>query len=170
MFLNGKFHELKGSQFTPELKKEFVNYFCQNKYFEVFYIVVANKRIKSKFYNNTARAFNYLIRLALSFLIKKRLLRNTGFVLQLDERNEKTDTKRFLENYLNTELFLQGITKGESTVKYFDSSTNHLIQIADVFANIYFSELMTSNYSNEIKKMAEDGYLPYIFNFPLPSK
>lgn len=48
----------------------------------------------------------------------------------MDERNEKTETKFFLENYLNTELMLGGVTQGKFNVSYFDSANNKFIQIA----------------------------------------
>ena len=37
-----KFLELKGNCFTPTLKRDFVDFFCRNEYFELFYIVVNN--------------------------------------------------------------------------------------------------------------------------------
>lgn len=167
MFNGLKFLELKGNCFTPKLKREFVNFFCKNNYFELFYIVAENSRITSKFYENTARAFNYLIRLALEYYIQNGYLSDDGLILQLDERNEKTETKHFLENYLQTELGLRDIVKNDCRVKYFDSANNCIIQIADVFSNLYFSELKTSAYTNEIEQMKENGYLKHIFEFPI---
>lgn len=153
MFKGSDFIELKGSCFTPKLKKDFVNFFCKNEYFEVFYIVVDNSRIQPKFYENTARAFNYLIRLALEYFIEHGYISGDEVMLQLDERNEKTETKHFLENYLQTELGMKGIIKNACKAQYFDSSNNHIIQIADVFSNLYFSQLKTEAYTDEIVKM-----------------
>ncbi len=167
MFSGSKFLELKGSCFTPKLKREFVDFFCRNNYFEVFYIVADNSRIQPKFYANTARAFNYLIRLALEYYIQKGYISNDGLFLQLDERNEKTETKHFLENYLQTELGLRNIVNNDCKVQYFDSSNNYIIQIADVFSNLYFSELKTKAYTKEIEYMKKKGYLKHIFEFPL---
>lgn len=104
MFSGSKFLELKGSSFTPKLKREFVDFFCKNEYFELFYIVAENSKIQPRFYENTARAFNYLIRLSLEYYIQKGFILDDGLLLQLDERNERTETKHFLENYLQTEL------------------------------------------------------------------
>ena len=36
MFHNGKFVELKGSQFDKNMRTEFVEYFSRNKYFDFF--------------------------------------------------------------------------------------------------------------------------------------
>lgn len=38
MFKNGKFKELKGSQFDKEMKQKFVDFFAQKNSFEVYYI------------------------------------------------------------------------------------------------------------------------------------
>ncbi|MBQ1959848.1 MAG: hypothetical protein II354_05400, partial [Firmicutes bacterium] len=77
------------------------------------------------------------------------------------------ETKHFLENYLNTELLLAGIIEDECKVSYFDSANNIIIQIADVFANLMFSQLKTGAYTEEFEKMKDDGYIKNIFNFPL---
>ena len=45
MFQNERFHELKGSAFTPSLKSEFVSYFAREGTLEVYYIVLDNARI-----------------------------------------------------------------------------------------------------------------------------
>ncbi len=170
MFKESKFLELKGNCFTPTLKRDFVDFFCRNEYFELFYIVVNNSQIQAKFYENTARAFNYLIRLALEQYIQNGYISNNSLTLQLDERNEKTETKYFLENYLQTELGLNNIINGDCKVQYFDSSNNYIIQIADVFSNLYFSELKTNMYKKEIYRMKQDGYLKNILEFPYIKK
>ncbi|MCR5400654.1 MAG: DUF3800 domain-containing protein [Treponema sp.] len=76
-------------------------------------------------------------------------------MLQLDERNERTEARYFLENYLNTEFCLNGITEKHYTVKYLDSSDNPFIQIADVFANLYYSELNTEAYTDLFNTLKE---------------
>lgn len=166
MFLNGKFHELKGSQFDKPMKQKFVQFFSKEKHFEIYYIHIKNCNLSDDFCNNTARAFNYVMRLALQYLITNNFLNQENYNLQLDERNEKTETKHFLENYLNTELSLGGVTNGKFTVCYFDSANNKFIQIADVFSNIFYSQLLTNAYSNEIKLLIDNDILKFIFEFP----
>lgn len=166
MFLNGKFHELKGSQFDKPMKQKFVHFFCQKKYFEIYFIHVKNHCLTDVFCQNTARAFNYVIRLAFQFFITNGLLPQENFHLQLDERNEKTETKHFLENYLNTELALSGVTNQKFIVSYFDSANNKLIQIADVLSNIFFSHVHTQTYTQELQLLEKGGMLKFIFKFP----
>lgn len=168
MFDGARFKELKGSEFTPELKKKFIEYFCRNNQLELFYIVIDNKDIVGNFYENTARAFNYCIKLALTYFYKNNLLPSGDeYSIQLDERNQKTKTKYFLEEYLNTELRLhEGLIDKNIIVSYFDSCNNCLVQLADVFANIMYSELRTRNYTKEINKIKKEGYLKKFFEFP----
>jgi hypothetical protein len=167
MFKDGKFCELKGSIFNPNLKRAFVNFLCRCQNFELFFIVVDNSRINGPLFDNTARAFNYLIKLALDYFIKHNLLPDEQYIIQLDERNEKTESKRFLQDYLNAELVMNQVLSTDVDVKYFDSANNKLIQVADVFSNIYFSNLITSNYRDEISRLVEDGFIKSIFKFPL---
>lgn len=166
MFINGKFRELKGSQFDKPMKQKFVHFFAQNKSFEIYYIRIKNCYLSNDFCKNTARVFNYIIRLALQHLIINKFLSNENIHLQLDERNEKTETKHFLEQYLNTELTLGGITNSNFTVSYFDSSNNKFIQIADVFSNIFYSHLITDAYKNELDLLKSTDILKFIFIFP----
>lgn len=166
MFSDGKFKELKGAQFDRELKLKFIEFFSQKPVFEIFYIRIANKKLSDSFCKNTARVFNYTVRLALDYFIRKGFLPEEDCLLQLDERNEKTETKYFLENYLNTELAMGGVTSGKFDVKYFDSANNDLIQLADVFSNLYYSHLQTGAYEEEFKKLEKAGILKFYFEFP----
>lgn len=166
MFFNDKFNELKGSQFNRPMKQKFVKFFSKKKHFEIYYIRIKNCKLSDNFCENTARVFNYVMRLALQYLIKNNFLEQEDFHLQLDERNEKTETKHFLENYLNTELALGGTTRGKFTVNYFDSSNNKFIQVADVFSNLFYSHLLTGAYNDEIQLLKDNDILKFIFVFP----
>lgn len=167
MFHNGKFKELKGSQFDKNMRNSFVKYFSRNNYFEIFYIKINNNLLTDKICENTARAFNYSLKLAISYFIQHKELPDEDCLIQLDERNERTEAKFFLENYLNTELCLNNITDHHFSVKYLDSSTNPFVQVADVFANLYYAELNTSAYTSEFEKLKKKNILKDIFEFPL---
>ena len=95
MFRNGKFRELKGVQFDRDMKLRFVDYFTRSKYFEIYYIRVTNHELKSHLFENSARIFNYSVRLALEHFIRTGLLPDEDCHLQLDERNEKKRSKTF---------------------------------------------------------------------------
>lgn len=166
MFKAGKFCELKGCALTPDLKRAFADYFCQEGTLEVYYIVLDNHRISKQLYSNKARAFNYTLKLALEYFIKGNHLPDDLYAINLDERNERTETRHFLQNYLNTELGMSGTLSHNVSVKYFDSSTVWNIQIADVLANLYYSELRTSAYTQEFQKMEANNCLKLVFKFP----
>lgn len=166
-FADGRFKELKGAMLTPALKREFVTFFCTPDVLEVFYIFIDNRRITGNLFDNTARAFNYTLKLALEYFFKQNLLPRDQYTIQLDERNERTETSHFLQNYLNTELRTTGILPEDVIVNYFDSSDNKNIQVADVFANLYFSQLHTNAYSDELQYMRDNQCLKFEFKFPL---
>lgn len=166
MFSNNKFFELKGSQFDKPTKQKFIKFFTHKKHFEMYYIHIKNCYLSDDFCQNTSRAFNYVLRLALQYLFTNKFLNNEPVNIQLDERNERTETKHFLENYLNTELVLSGITNSNFKVSYFDSSNNKFIQIADVLSNIFYSHLITNAYEEEINLLKDKDILKFTFNFP----
>ena len=115
---------------------------------------------------NKARTFNYLLKIFLINSIKKKYIEDKQIFLQIDERNVKTDSKYSLEDYLNQELLLSDNLIENVQVQYFDSSHNSFIQIADVFSNIMYSNLITKgSYQNEIEKLQQDKYIlpPFIF-------
>lgn len=167
MFRNGKFLELKGNALTAIQKRKFVDFFLRKPWFELYYIKLNNDKLSDSFCENSARAFNYSVLHALDYFYKNGFLPDEPCNLQLDERNEKTETKYFLETYLNTHLRLNGTVSTDFSVRYFDSANNCLIQIADVFANFYYSQLQTDAYDAEFKKLKESGVLKYIYEFPL---
>lgn len=71
MFSNGEFKELKGAQFDREMKLKFIDFFSRKQSFEVYYIKIANEKLTNNFCENTARVFNYTVKLALEYLIRK---------------------------------------------------------------------------------------------------
>lgn len=168
MFKDEKFVELKGSAMTGELKKKFVEFFTLTPgLFEVFIIKVDNKAVEKDFYKNTARAFNYLLKLAFQFLIHNKFIpENSVLSLQIDERNQSTESKSSLEDYLDTQLRLEEHIIDDIKVSYFDSANNPLVQIADVFANLEFTQLFNPEFKEEFEKIQKNGFLKYIFKFP----
>ncbi|MCM1053342.1 MAG: DUF3800 domain-containing protein [Ruminococcus sp.] len=165
---NGKFKELKGNCFTSDMKRKFINFFCQNNLFEIYYIISDNKKVKDYFYNNTSRAFNYLIKLSFEHFTNFKYIDKKENYLFIDERNVRTDTKSTLEEYLNTELVTGSHIQDGFYVEYCQSETREIIQIADVFANICFTNLTSDNcFSDEITKMINEKYISNEFFFPL---
>lgn len=168
MFNEDKFAELKGSALNPQMKEEFIDYFCKNDIFKIMKIKLKNNDVKEIFYRNKARAFNYIIKLAMEYLYNHHTdLVDREWVINIDERNVRTETKHQLKEYLYTECSHGKDMVDDISVQYFDSSKSQLVQIADVFANIFYSNVVTNgNYSDKMNKMSEEGYLINIFEFP----
>ena len=168
MFKNNKFLELKGSALTGKLKQKFVQFFTETpNIFELFIIKVDNKLVDDNFYKNTARAFNYLLKIAFQYYIHNDFIPANSYInLEIDERNQSTESKSSLEDYLDTQLRLDEKLIEDVKVKYFDSANNNLIQIADVFANLEYSQMFNSTFAKEFKIMKEKGILKNIFIFP----
>ena len=169
MFKDGRFVELKGSCFDKPMKEKFCDFFSRNPLFELYFIITDNSHLSDQFCTNTARAYNYLVCKSLEAVRRRDILPDEACLLQLDERNERTETKYFLENYLNTELVLTSIYSNDFLVKYFDSAQNKLIQVADVFSNIMYSHLITKGYTAQFDQLRSNGLIKFVFNFPLPS-
>lgn len=162
---NGNFLEIKGSQLTRELKLDFLNFFTKNKLFDLYYIQLDNDTVSEEFYKNTARAFNYPLKLLIQNYMVRDYSGSSKYFLNIDERNQNTKTYYFLEEYLNTEVGLSNNI--DFLVTHYDSSQSHLIQIADVFSNIYYSNLINGLYEEGIEYIKNNGILKMIFKFPL---
>ena len=168
MFKDGTFQELKGSSLSKDLKIQLADYLISSPgLFEVNIITIKNDRIKPETYNNTARAFKYFLDLFLTYKIHKKEYPKDEYLIQIDERNVKTDARRSLEDYLSIELCLKQELMTKVSVSYFDSCSNSLIQLSDFFANLYFSYLIRpNNYKNTIDKLKTDKILIDDFVFP----
>lgn len=167
MFNGDSFRELKGAQFDREMKIKFCEHFSKYGGFEIYYIKLDNAKLSNAFCSDIATAFNYPLKLAIEYFINNGYFQKEDINLQLDERNEKTNKKYFLQQYLNTELKAKDVLNNDIDVTYFDSANNKFVQVADVFANLYYSNLMTGKYHEHINKLKENGNLKFIFKFPL---
>lgn len=79
--------------------------------------------------------------------------------MYIDESGSIHQTSEKLNRY-----FIIGIIIIQ--VQYFDSSRNCFIQIADVFSNIMYSNLITKGgYQEQLEKLQKDKYIlpPFIF-------
>lgn len=167
MFKDGKFVELKGSALTPKMKIDFLKYFSRGNLFKAVFIKVDNSRLEPRFCYNIARSFNYLIEKTIHTLLKRKMLPIGDYHICIDERNVRTESRYTLEDYLNTQLCLDLGYDVNFKIQYFDSCDNSLIQLADVFSNIFYSSVYNCHYDAPLKKLQREGYIPLIFEFPL---
>lgn len=169
MFRENKFYELKGQCLPPHLKIDFANYLAKSNLFKVFIGRIDNKSLKDdKLYQNTARAFNYVLKCVLTYLRHVNKLPYDDYIVQIDERNTKTFSINSLEDYLFLELVIEEKLVNDISVQYFRSEDNSYIQIADFFANLYFSSLHNKKmYKGLMNKLKTTGYLIDDFVFPI---
>lgn len=166
MFDNdSNFVELKGSSFSPEMKVNFVNFFCKNDLFKILYVKVDNQKINKRIYENKARAFNLIVLNALECLTTK-FPDIKNYIFNIDERNLRNGTKILLEDNLILQFCLKLSILDNVSVQYFDSQQNRLIQLADIFSNIFYSNLLNNNYCQQLFDMRENGYIIDVVNFP----
>ena len=171
MFADGKFRELKGAALTPELKLDFINYFCRNGLLEIYYIKFDNQKAGTRFKLNCARVFNYLLKLTFQTMQNRSLVpASSDIFLQIDERNVRTDSRAELAGYLTTELCIADSYYNSFDVHYYDSTNNKLVQVADVLANILYSSLVSESYCSELKQLQQNDIIKLIFEFPLSIK
>lgn len=167
-YKDGRFKELKGCALNKKMKLQFVKYICQNHLFDIFYICVNNQTVDNILYSNTARAFNYLLRLSLEYNTKNKCINNSSNYFYIDERNIKTNSKSTLCDYLNIELVLANHLQKSFAVKYCKSEDSVLIQLADFFSNLYYSYIISKGvYDNVIESLRKKGYIKNEFIFPI---
>lgn len=169
MFRESKFFELKGQCLPPHLKIDLAIYLAKNNLFKVFIGRIDNRLLKDdKLYENTARAFNYVLKCVLTYLIHCNKLPYDDYIVQIDERNTKTFSINSLDDYLFLDLVIDKELVNDITVQYFRSEDNFYIQVADFFANLYFSYLHNPDkYKDTINMLIKSGYLIDDFVFPL---
>lgn len=139
----------------------------RNNLLKVGYIILDNSKLQEKFISNKARTFNYLLKLYLINSLQQKYLITRTLFLHIDERNVRTESRFSLEDYLGQELNLNLNLLDDVKVKYYDSADNQLIQIADVFSNIMYSNIVThGTYKQELQKLRNDKYIFPLFLFP----
>lgn len=145
-------------------------YFNRPGLLEVFYIKVVNQHLDNdEIYANKARAFNYLIGKDFEHLFIKKLFDFDEYFLYIDNRNVKNDSKKSLEDYLNIKFSVENFFATRFRAEYYDSKNVKLIQIADFFSNLFYSDLLTKNFESDFLELVDSNVVKDIFVFPLAS-
>lgn len=142
---------------------------------EIGIIALDNVNIQDNFRDVKARSFNFLIK---DFLVnsfskhskfkgKDKLLDSLDFII--DEQNVSTKCNFDLEEYLNIVALEHPICKKDIKVKYVDSSTSYLVQLADFVANTAFRDFShkqpkASSNLGLLKELICGGF---IYRFPV---
>lgn len=165
--LNGKFRELKGSSLTPELKIKFLDHICYKDNLKVYYVKVHNRKLKDSIVKNKEVAFNFILEKLLSYKFNKGFLPNDkGYHIHLDQRNLSTNLKYTLEHFLIRTLMIEKDYISDLNLTYHDSENVRFIQIADFFANLFYSNEFSYRYKQKIEEKRRLGYISHEYNFP----
>lgn len=131
--------EIKGSELSePQKSKIYSDLHSTHIDSEYGIIVVDSLKVDDKFKDNSARAFNYLLKLYLKNYMKSnnKYTHATKVRLFIDERNTATKSINTLKEYLNTELVMADeIFQDDFELQYCDSKNMPLVQLADFIAN-----------------------------------
>jgi len=167
-FPDGKFKELKGSELSPKMKLDFARYMANNKSFKIVLIRIDNTRLgSSSLYDNTARAFNYILTLNLKHNFKQGILPLEDYSLQIDQRNTRTESTNALEEHLWLYLVFDLEYMKSVKVSYFESQDSYLVQLADFYSNLYFSYLHNpARYKKIIWDLIKEKTIVDEFVFP----
>lgn len=165
MFINNQFKELKGSEMNFDIQKDFMQYMCFENCISVYLIKVDNEKASSKLYADTARAFNFILKEALHDWYIKEHFADDDVFLHSDDRNVKVKARFALEEFLNTSLVTGAGCYNSFKVEYVQSENSIFVQIADVFANAYFSSEYNHNYKLILNHLAETGYIKDVFSY-----
>ncbi|MCI5835217.1 MAG: DUF3800 domain-containing protein [Firmicutes bacterium] len=102
--------------------------------------------------------FNYAVKLLFKDcilpLIEMDYIQNIEFILSIDNRNIRVGDLNNLEVYLKTEFCLE---KCDFKVKYYDSSTNYGIQLADLIVNTFYNSYKNINIVKTVVPVLKDN-------------
>ncbi len=167
MFDGDKFKEIKGSALTQSMKKEFLNYISINDSFKVFYVIVHNNYLKQSLIDNKEVGFNFILEKLLTYKLKNNFLpTNTNYHIHLDNRNLRTGMRDTLRSFLIRTLIFEDELITDLNLTYHESEKVKFIQIADFFANLFYSNLMTKKFNGVINRKVREGYISHEYNFP----
>jgi hypothetical protein len=167
--------EPKGSELHPFMKYHIVHDLLTYTDIKLGHMVVDNQKIEQRFREDASRSFNYLTKIIISnfpltVADKKHLS------LNIDNRNVAVKNLKELKGYLEAELILNENLVDKVSVQYFDSKYTTNIQVADLFANIFYQRFRYKDYNFPLYKnlMESDNLvhpysIEYIYQYILDS-
>lgn len=126
--------EIKGSEMNLDMKKFILRELIRKHSITFHYAIIDNYKLYPKLQSEPHITFNYLIN---TYFCDNHRTGITDLRLKLDDRNKAIAKLRDLENYLQTNLFVNTDIQ-QVSVKYHLSHNVELIQIADIFCNLIY--------------------------------
>lgn len=165
-------NEIKGSSMPFGMKKMIFERILKNTDVSFHYKIIDNWNLEKHLLNKPSIAFNYFIGITVE-KIKVHIndIENDLFLL-IDERNQSVESLNSLQDYLTIKYHIEKNYYDNITVKYKDSKSKDLIQLADIFANTLYrlSLACAKNIDDKKNKVLIDmcaggfcDYFPYKF-------
>lgn len=153
--------ELKGAYLNMEEKMDIVVKLGQMKGMYIVGIIVDKQKIGIEI-ERIHLYYNYIIRKLLDYLIKIKLIKigkDDDLYLNIDKSSMKIEDINSLQNYLRTHFNIEKKYPFETTVAYWDSKKNYMVQVADIMVNTMWNLAQTTkpfyifNHLNKNKNM-----------------
>lgn len=131
--------EIKGSEMDYGMKKLIFEELSEKTDCVFHYIIIDNKELDTRLVDKVEVSFNYFLNTFIQRIVKNRSeYERKELFLLIDERNVSTGSLNTLEEYLYIEQIIKNGMFDDVKVKYKDSSTKDLIQVADIFCNTVY--------------------------------
>ena len=132
----GNAKEIKASDAYPPIKEYYYRKISE-KDFQVFYIVADKNCIYSYLNKDKNNLYSYLLHFLIVQIVKAKKCNKINLIM--DNHTVRTESKNSFADYINIKLnFELGIDCNVS-VKYVDSCTSYMVQVADFIANALFA-------------------------------
>ncbi len=148
--------EIKGSEMPYAMKKLIFQRLAEKTDITFHYKIIDNNNLTTNLINSPSISFNYFIGLSLKSICHSQTIQSESLFMLIDERNQSVQSLNSLEEYLKIEFTLNNTLLSDVTVKYKDSKTKDLIQIADIFANTLYRVCVshaTGNYDKRNRRL-----------------
>ncbi|MGL4373787.1 MAG: DUF3800 domain-containing protein [Turicibacter sp.] len=136
--------EIKATQlFERQKQKIYEDMVRLSHDFEIGIIVVDTTELPARLRENKARCFNYVLRKYFEKYPELTNFNNPNLQVSLVIDNQNIARKGIytLQEYLNTELYINKLYEQEFKVSYRDSKSDNLIQFADYVCNTVLRDL-----------------------------
>lgn len=124
--------EIKANEAYPIIKDYFIRKICSKK-LNLRYIVADLKHIKQELLDDENLLYNFLLKILIMPLAKKKGLKE--LVINLDKRTIKVKSTNSFEDYIKTQIWAEWGLDLKVQVNYLDSQNSYSIQAADFVAN-----------------------------------
>ncbi len=133
-FLNKQ--EIKAGDAYPPIKEYYLRKLV-GKGLEIYYIVARKKCIYPKLLEDKNCLYSYLLHFVILRIIRAQAYSSINIIL--DKRSIKTKSTNSFADYIKIKINYELKIDSEVNVKYVESCSNYMVQVADFAANAIWS-------------------------------